>query len=313
MRKKKSDPSDMAKFSHLFDIIFIKVLKEPDMIVKDEERIILANLFITIEECCTKLLTPANLIVKNDDLNMGKLSQNVRDIMNLIEQHSSDAISMKILRAATHNLIKRFEERSELISQLKDWRFKDRIIQEKNPEYSAESKVFTNARKNLFNRTYFAITIHSNGLAAISRSKIYSNPTRALENLTNLEGPKITYTDDDEENTLATIKNGINIDDLWKFFWEYTTLEGNHAKCYKILKEFSSDFWRRRLRIEQIMRSNRYFSWEDIFIIFRYLWTFFRISLRMFYYRDGDVVLINNSVNFKTLVQYRIQHQVKWI
>ena len=229
-------------------------------------------------------------------------SQNARDIMNLIEQHSSDAISMKILRAATHNLINRFEERSELISQLKDWRFKDRIIKEKNPEYSAESKVFTNARENLFNRTYFAIRVHSNGLAAISRSKIYFNPTSALLRLTKLEGQKLTYTDDDEENTLATIRNRNNISHLWKFFWDFTTLEGNHAECYKILKEFSSDFWRRRHRIEQIMRSNRYFSSEYIFIIFDYLRTIIRVSIQMFFYRDGDVGLIKKYLN----IFYRI-------
>ena len=302
LRKKKSDPSDMAKFSHLFDFIFIKVLKEPDMIVKDEESIMLANLFITIEECCTKLITPANLIVENDDLKMDKLSQNVRDIMNLIEKHSSDVISKKILRAATHNLINRFEERSELISQLKDWRFKDRIIQEKNPEYSAESKVFTNARENLFNRTYFAITIHSNGLAAISRSKIYFQPTLALLRLTTPEGPKIIFTNDDDENTLATYKLSDGMRKLFEFCSEYTTLEGNHAEYYKILKTFSSDFWRRRLRIEQIMRSNRYFSSEEMFIIFHHLWAFIKITNRMLYYRDGDVVLIKKYMK----IFYRI-------
>ena len=50
------------------------------------------------------------------------------------------------------------------------------------------------------------------------------------------------------------------------------------------------------------MRSDRYFSWEDIFIIFRYLWTFITISIQMFEYHDGHVVLIKKYLN----IFYRI-------
>ena len=86
----------MTKFCTVFDIIFNKILTDPEILLDDEKRIMLANLFITIEECCTKLLTPLNLRVENADLNMDKLSQNVRDIMKLIKHHPSDAIPFKI-------------------------------------------------------------------------------------------------------------------------------------------------------------------------------------------------------------------------
>ena len=292
LRKRKSDPSDMAKFINLFDIIFIKVFKEPDITVKDEKRILLANLFIIMEEFCTKLLTPLNLTAKNDSLHMEKLSQNVRDIMNLIEQHSSDEISMKILRAATHNLINRFEERSELISQLKNWRYKNKIINEKHPEYSAANKVFEKAQENLFNRTYFAITVQSNGLASISKSKIDFRPSHDLMRLAKNNGPNIPFYSEDDVETLATDKITENMDKLVVYCTEYTTLEGNHANYYKILKSFSSEFWRRRLRVEQIMNSNSYFGRDELYIIFYCLWCFIGISDQLIYFREGDIVLI---------------------
>ena len=150
--------------------------------------------------------------------------------------------------------------------------------------------------KICFNRTYFAITVRSNGLAAISRSKIYFNPTLAFENLTTL-GQLITHRSDDEENTLATWEISDGTEKLYGFTSDYTTLEGNHAKYYKILKNFSSHFWRRRLRIEQIMRSNRYFSWEEIFLIFHHVQVFIKISWDMLYFRDADVVLIKKYMN----------------
>ena len=180
LRKKYSVPSDMVKFCNLFDIIFEKILNDPEILVEDEKRIVMTNLFITIEECCTKLITPLNLRVENDNLDMDKLSQNVRDILELIKHHSSDPIPFKILCAATHNLINRFEERSEFISQFKDSRYRYKIINEKHPKYSAENKVFLNAQETLFNRTYFAIAVKSNGTVAITKSKIDFRPSKIL-------------------------------------------------------------------------------------------------------------------------------------
>ena len=74
-----------------------------------------------------------------------------------------------------------FEERSEFISQFNDWRFKNRIINEKEPEYSAEDRIFSNAQENLFNRTYFAIMVKSNGTVTITKAKINFFPTIMLQ------------------------------------------------------------------------------------------------------------------------------------
>ena len=293
LRKKCCAPCDMTKFCTVFDIIFNKILTDPEILLEDEKRIMLANLFIIIEECCTKLLTPLNLRFANTDLlNMDKLSQNVRDIMKLIKHHPSDVIPFKILCAATHNIINRFEERSEFISQFKDWRFKNGIINEKKPEYSAEDCIFSNAQENLFNRTYFAIMVKSNGTVTITKAKIHFFPTIMLQRNRPKKSNIKYLIRGDVKKTLCTFEIMKNERKLAEYNNDPSKFESNQTSFYKMLKSFSSDFWKRRHVVEKTMSSKPYFGVDELDIIFRFIGNSILLSSYLLSQQKGDIMAI---------------------
>ena len=102
--------------------------------------------------------------------------------------------------------------------------------------------------------------------------------------------------------TLCTFEIMKNERKLGEYINDPSKFESNQTSFYKMLKSFSSDFWKRRQVVEKTKSPKPYFGVDELDIIFRFIGNSILLSADLLSQQEGDIMVIKKYMK----IFYRI-------
>ena len=269
---RRSEASEMPRACEVFHTMLEKVLNEPHLLYTTDGVMCLFNLLVLMFECCSFLVTPLNLLIETEGLQLPELVQRVRDIEVMLDKSCYGDNVIMALRAATENLLRIFEEKLEIVTQILNGYFKSRIIDVCYPGYDSDSYHFINIEDSIFERSFHIIKVGSNEKIIHlykSANHVYSKQDAFDTLLSYPVNMDFSIDYDDHRLDCKTMAENLKIlEDLKDAVRFY---DRDFDSYIRILNEMLTQLWDRRVYLSKENDPNKYFSQSELEVIFAYL------------------------------------------
>ena len=291
LQRRKTKISELPKLVSCFSKILVKILSEPDLLYGNFDDVVtVINLFTVMVICCVQLLTPRNIsILRRGTITLDDILKKANSVMEIINSDCPDGHLTKVLRAASHNLINRLEERTEVISQLEN--FDCKIVQEEDPSYCSQEEIFSNIQEKIFSRHFYSLytDFESENVISFTKTRVNVRPSEISRYMIPI-GIPLQLSESWNCKTIVKPEINENLRKLDKCFnsEEFVFDEENF---YRILNTFISSFWPSCEVLGQRKVARKQFPKQEVTYIFLYLIKLIRICRKLPFHLDHTKML----------------------
>ena len=210
---------------------------------------------------------------------MDDILKKANNIMEIINRDCPDGHLTKVLRAASHNLINRLEERTELISQLEN--FDCKIVQEEDPSYCSQEEIFSNIKEKIFTRHFYSLFTdpESENVISLTKTRVNVRPSEITRNMIPI-GIPLQLSESYNCKTIVNPEINENLRKLDKCFKSEDTVF-DEEKFSRILNIFISRYWPSFEVLGQKKVTRKQYPKQEVTYIFLYLIKLIRICRKL--------------------------------
>ena len=291
LQRRATKTSELPKLISCFSKILDKILSVPDLLYGNfDEVVTVINLFTVMVECCVLLITPRNLsIIRKGSISLDNILKKANNVMEIINSDCPDGHLTKVLRAASHNLINRLEERTEVISQLEN--FDCKIVQEEDPSYCRQHKILHNIQEKIFTRHFYSLFTdpESENVISLTKTRVNVLPSEISRNIIP-RGIPLQLSESYNCKTIVKPEINENLRKLDKCFNSEDTVF-DVENFSRILNKFISSFRPTCEALGQKKVTRKQFPKQEVTYIFLYLIKLIRICSKLPFHLDHTKML----------------------